>query len=571
MLRLRLPLLTRLPIAVLGTLAVVGLTALMFVIATPSCMSTVRVVFSVDGTSANVQCTKDLSNVVLKFCDGSPDYKYDNLSGTKQMTFSGGTKTLAGVWVKAGCNDSGDGPGYGEFIPKLCVSVTPNPTSTPTPTPTASVTPTVTPTATPTGTSTPRATPTVNPTPLITPTGRPTSTPTGTSTPTVTPTATPTGNPTLTPAPTATPDASIKICHIPNGVSSSAFTMAIQQKDLQMHLSHGDSLGDCPLDCMELPFGQAKIDLCGVCGGDNSSCKDCAGVPNGGAKVDACGVCNGNGETCKGCDGVANSNTVTDACGVCGGDGSTCKDCSGVPNGGGVLDQCGVCAGDNSTCKDCAGVPNGTSKIDACGVCGGDGLSCGGKTSECSGVVDRCGVCNGSDSCLDCAGIPNGGTKIDCCGICGGDGNSCPQLCKIYQLAGDKKKIRTSVQQLFKTISKHSKNEAKCNKRQAAAARKRLADAKALVNRTLSDLNAFVPDRLKVCDTPYCAKTSLKSVLDSVNGNLKRLLSLSKKAQTGDIKACGRGSKAVGSRASDKTFSGASSSLGRIPNALCGN
>ena len=43
------------------------------------------------------------------------------------------------------------------------------------------------------------------------------------------------------------------------------------------------------------------IDECGVCGGDDSSCKDCKGVPNGRAALDRCNVCEGDGLSCISC------------------------------------------------------------------------------------------------------------------------------------------------------------------------------------------------------------------------------------------------------------------------------
>lgn len=61
-----------------------------------------------------VTSTKDLSNVVLQFADGSPDQKFEPLSGYSR-TFTS-DKPISGVWIKSGCNMSGDGPGYGEFI-----------------------------------------------------------------------------------------------------------------------------------------------------------------------------------------------------------------------------------------------------------------------------------------------------------------------------------------------------------------------------------------------------------------------------------------------------------------------
>ena len=57
-----------------------------------------------------VSC-KELSNVVVEFKDGE-HYKYDGLEG-HYGTFGAGDKEIVGVWVKAGNNASGDGPGYG--------------------------------------------------------------------------------------------------------------------------------------------------------------------------------------------------------------------------------------------------------------------------------------------------------------------------------------------------------------------------------------------------------------------------------------------------------------------------
>jgi hypothetical protein len=65
--------------------------------------------------SVTTTSTKDLSNVVLKFSDGS-DYKFDNLNCGKSKRFSYQNKVIVGVWIKSGCNSSGDGPGYGEWI-----------------------------------------------------------------------------------------------------------------------------------------------------------------------------------------------------------------------------------------------------------------------------------------------------------------------------------------------------------------------------------------------------------------------------------------------------------------------
>lgn len=64
-----------------------------------------------------VESTKDLSNVVLEFEDGT-HYKFDDLNGGQTGTFEGvgdyEGAHIVGCWVKSGTNHSGDGPGYGE-------------------------------------------------------------------------------------------------------------------------------------------------------------------------------------------------------------------------------------------------------------------------------------------------------------------------------------------------------------------------------------------------------------------------------------------------------------------------
>ena len=61
---------------------------------------------------AHIASCKDLSNVVIEFEDGE-HRKYDDLDG-HCATLGVGEREIAGVWVKAGNNKSGDGPGYGE-------------------------------------------------------------------------------------------------------------------------------------------------------------------------------------------------------------------------------------------------------------------------------------------------------------------------------------------------------------------------------------------------------------------------------------------------------------------------
>ncbi len=493
-----------------------------------TCSKAVSLTFSADGTSATAQCAKNLTTVVLKFCDGSANKTFTNLSGSS-LTFSAGNKKISGAWVKTSCHTSGDG----EYFSRPCTSSSPSPTCTPKPT------------RTPYCTHTPTAT----------------KTPTPSHSKTPTPTATPTPTPTLT-----------KICHIPNGVSSSAYTMTVPQNEVQAHLNHGDSLGECPLDCMGVPFGQAVIDQCGICGGDSSTCVDCSGAPNGTKVLDACNVCGGDNSTCAGCDGVANSGKVIDACGLCGGDNSSCKDCNGVPNGGAVIDQCGVCGGNDSTCRDCAGTINGTAKIDSCGVCGGND-ECE-NTQTCTGKVDQCGVCNGTNGCLDCAGIPNGGTLVDCCGICGGDGTSCPDKCKIYDLTKAKRTSSQNIKKLYVSIEKYSKQEIKCRQKgaQKEKAKARIILAKKVTAQSTELLNTYFADKVKLCNTEFCVKTNLASVLSTVSKNTKQLYNLSRNSQYAAEAACGTGrNKQASPRVAKSVLNSLTVSLKGFPEAACNN
>ncbi len=72
---------------------------------------------------------------------------------------------------------------------------------------------------------------------------------------------------------TGTPTPTTLVCHVTNN-GQDANTLKIPASDVQLHIDHGDSLGECPLDCMGIPGGRAVVDSCGVCGGDGSSCPE---------------------------------------------------------------------------------------------------------------------------------------------------------------------------------------------------------------------------------------------------------------------------------------------------------
>jgi hypothetical protein len=60
-----------------------------------------------------VRTCKDLSNVVIELEDGSR-YRVEGLSGHTSTFVAPDAQAILRVWVKAGSNASGEGPGYGE-------------------------------------------------------------------------------------------------------------------------------------------------------------------------------------------------------------------------------------------------------------------------------------------------------------------------------------------------------------------------------------------------------------------------------------------------------------------------
>ncbi|MFZ1866214.1 MAG: hypothetical protein WAU39_18480 [Polyangiales bacterium] len=74
--------------------------------------STAPIAVRFECNEVHVVSCKELSNVVIAFADGE-HLKFDDLEG-HYGTFGGGDRQIVTVWVKAGNNASGDGPGYGE-------------------------------------------------------------------------------------------------------------------------------------------------------------------------------------------------------------------------------------------------------------------------------------------------------------------------------------------------------------------------------------------------------------------------------------------------------------------------
>lgn len=146
------------------------------------------------------------------------------------------------------------------------------------------------------------------------------------------------------------------------------------------------------------------VDLCGVCGGNGSSCTDRGCMP--GVRKDICGVCGGDGFSCTspGCT----AGQLKDLCGVCGGDGLSCRDA-----------ECAVAYQRVNRCGDCT--VGGTTPL----VCPATGCRPGFDTDN------GCGECWPSGSvpnvCSD--GCPPGFRMDMACRECVPDGSPAPAMC----------------------------------------------------------------------------------------------------------------------------------------------
>ncbi|QDU30768.1 hypothetical protein ETAA8_59160 [Anatilimnocola aggregata] len=86
-------------------------------------------------SSVEISSLLDVSNVALQYSDGSVQ-RYENLQG-RQLTIGGSGshfgKGIVRVWVKAGPNLSGHGPGLGQLFERpatVAMDATPNPQRT---------------------------------------------------------------------------------------------------------------------------------------------------------------------------------------------------------------------------------------------------------------------------------------------------------------------------------------------------------------------------------------------------------------------------------------------------------
>jgi len=102
-------------------------------------------------------------------------------------------------------------------------------------------------------------------------------------------------------------------------------------------------------DCSGTCGGDLEPDCCGVCGGDNSQCSNCCGMPfpddcsgvccSEVCYFDVCGVCDDipENDCVQDCAGTWGGDAVVDECGVCGGDNTSCQQLGDI-NGDGYID-----------------------------------------------------------------------------------------------------------------------------------------------------------------------------------------------------------------------------------------
>ena len=135
-------------------------------------------------------------------------------------------------------------------------------------------------------------------------------------------------------------------------------------------------------------------DICGVCGGDNSTCLGCnPSNPN----IDG--------------DPIPDGGLLSDDCDVCGGENAD-------------IDHCQMCFGSNETCNGCDGYPNSGKEIDGCmGSLDVRVLTFEGEIGEigsgCSDPMEFRASCDaGGGGCCGCDGIPNSPKRLDGCNVC---------------------------------------------------------------------------------------------------------------------------------------------------------
>lgn len=169
---------------------------------------------------------------------------------------------------------------------------------------------------------------------------------------------------------------------------------------------------------------------------------------------------------------------------------------------------------------------------------------------------------------FDCNGVLGGTAVYDCCGVCGGDGTSCPQLCQEIDNKGVKTKIRTAVKKITADTLKRIGRELQCNRKSRSAKLRRVETTE--LRRQITYMLEGIDDQIKLCDTPFCSKSSYKELNAEIQTSLQRMVSLNKVSQRQGIKACCQGARCAGGKVKDvnwrNTFSRA---VDDLPETRC--
>jgi hypothetical protein len=169
---------------------------------------------------------------------------------------------------------------------------------------------------------------------------------------------------------------------------------------------------------------------------------------------------------------------------------------------------------------------------------------------------------------LDCMGVPGGISVIDCCGVCGGDGTSCPQLCQQIDNKPTKKKISVTVNRITQDTLKRISRELECNRKSSDARQRRIEVSE--LRKQVKYLLIGIEDTIKLCDTPFCTKSSYKELNAEVLSKLYRMVTLNKVTQRQGIKACCRGASCSGGKVKGPNWRvNFTSAVDRLPEVRC--
>jgi len=130
--------------------------------------------------------------------------------------------------------------------------------------------------------------------------------------------------------------------------------------------------------------------------------------------------------------------------------------------------------------------------------------------------------------------------------VCGGDGLSCPELCKEIDNGPAKKLIRREAKRMVVSTLNRIKRELQCD-RKSPSARARVTELRAK-RKQLEELLSIISETVKLCDTPFCQKTSFAELHTEIESTLKRIVRIDKLSQRAALRACGGGGTGTPSR-----------------------